>query len=344
MTDNATIQQDVDINDSVELTRDDAAAQFLKKWEAADGADRAGKPANTDKGDTDAEDEETVQGQSENEEDESSDDADDEAEEGSEEEEEASAKEVLADDNHVIKFTFDGKEHSTTVKDLKRLAGQEASLTRKSQELATKRKEVDNSGAQYVTALGRLTQLAEADYAPYANVDFLAASRDMEPEEFEALRADAVAKYERLRFLKEETAGFIKAHEEKVAADLKARAIEAVKVLSDPDGGIEGWSPAMYKELTGYAVKEGLPEETVAKLVDPVVFKLLHKAMSYDKAKTVATKKKAKAPKKVLSSKIASGSFDKDKAKAALNKLKSTGSRNDAADALLAKWGVGEAD
>lgn len=336
MTIDTTIQSDVDSGE--DLSRDDAAALFLKKWE--DTGDN--QSSDTDKGDTDANDEETVEGQSENEEENSEDQADEEGEENAEEDDKG-AKETLADDNHVIKFSLDGKEHSATVKDLRRLAGQEASLTRKSQEIATKRKEVETTGATYLAGLHKLATIAEQDYAPYANIDFLEAAKSMDSEEFNALREDALAKYERVRFLQEELGGFMQQHEARMNEDLKERAKECIKVLSDPDGGIDGWSPQMYRDITGYALQQGLPQDTVNRLVDPVVFKLLHKAMSYDKVKTVATKKKAAAPKKVLKSNIAS-TAGKPKVEGRMKQLQKTGSREDAAEALMAKWGVGSDD
>lgn len=332
----ATIQEDVDTNTSTDLDRNSAVEVFLKKWEVAD----EDQPTDTDEGDTDANaDDETGKGKSENDENEDT-TAEDEEEGDDSVEEKPTEQEVLADDKHVIKYNLDGKEYSASVKDLKRLAGQEASLTRKSQEIAAKRKEVDNNGATYVAGLAKLVQVAEEDYRPYANIDFLAASREMEPEEFDALRQDATAKYERFKFFNEELGGVMQTLEQQNAERLKAQAVETVKILSDPDGGIEGWSPDLYKELRTYAIGTGLEETIVDRFVDPVVFKILHKAWSYDKAKNVATKKKAKAPKKVLKSDESGGDFSQDKHKKAMSNLRQSGKREDAQAALLAKWGV----
>ena len=51
----------------------------------------------------------------------------------------------FADDDAMVEVTVDGKVVQQSVKELKRLAGQEASLTRKSQETASKRKEADEA-------------------------------------------------------------------------------------------------------------------------------------------------------------------------------------------------------
>ena len=57
---------------------------------------------------------------------------------------------------------------------------------------------------------------------------------------------------------------------------------------------IPDWSNAMYDEIRQYSVSEGLPEQMVNTIVDPVVIKLLNKARLYDQGKKVATTKKAK--------------------------------------------------
>ena len=52
-------------------------------------------------------------------------------------------------------------------------------------------------------------------------------------------------------------------------------------------------SNAMYDEIRQYSVSEGLPEQMVNTIVDPVVIKLLNKARLYDQGKKVATKKES---------------------------------------------------
>ena len=85
---------------------------------------------------------------------------------------------------------MDGQEQEFTLGSLKRLAGQEASLTRKGQEVAAKRKSVDEFSAAYLARNKQLLDRAQAKYAPFKDVDLLALSKDpnISQEELVAVR------------------------------------------------------------------------------------------------------------------------------------------------------------
>ena len=114
----------------------------------------------------------------------------------------------LAEDDDVVEITVDGKVVQHSVGSLKRLAGQEASLTRKSQITASKRKEADEAiqknHAVFQTLLGK----AEEKYKPYSQVDMLLASKTMEADDFALLRKEAQDAETELRFLREEADKF----------------------------------------------------------------------------------------------------------------------------------------
>ena len=58
----------------------------------------------------------------------------------------------------------------------------------------------------------------------------------------------------------------------------------------------------MYQQLMVYAVENGANAEDIANSVDPVMFKILHKAMQHDKGKQVVkakVKRVGGSPKKV---------------------------------------------
>jgi len=64
-----------------------------------------------------------------------------------------------------------------------------------------------------------------------------------------------------------------------------------------------GWNNDMYGSLLDYAVKNGAQEEDMLKCVDPMIFKLLHKAQQFDNGKSVVkakVRKKTKSPAKVI--------------------------------------------
>src|SRR5262245_54818629 len=73
------------------------------------------------------------------------DDADDDGEP-----EEKGERKYADDEGTYVKITVDDEEHEVPVKDLKRLFGQEKSLTQKSQQVAERRKQVDADGARYL--------------------------------------------------------------------------------------------------------------------------------------------------------------------------------------------------
>ena len=76
----------------------------------------------------------------------------------------------------------------------------------------------------------------------------------------------------------------------KEADDFKEKAREAGVILARD---IPGWNNEMYQNLMLYAVENGANAEDIANSVDPTIFKILHKAMQYDKGKqTVKAKVK----------------------------------------------------
>lgn len=320
----------------VALTADTASELFLKQWEAAPKA-----PAQDVEGDKNSAAPKDAEDDSDDEEilldDEES------PEDPKETDEEPKAKKLVEDDESLVKLTVDGQELEVSVKDLKRLYGQEASLTRKSMELATRRKEAEEIGTFHAEGLQRLVQMAEEEYAPYANIDFNIAAKDLTTEEYKALREEAMSKYQKYQFLTQE----LTQHTQKMQAHnanlMKEQAAATIQELSNPESGIKGWGPKLYEEIGAYAVSKGMRPEVFQNILDAPSLRILHDAYRLDKARSVATKKKAAAPQSVLKSTATpdSSRFDTDKAKSAMSKLAKTGNRDDAVSAILAKWGKG---
>lgn len=331
----SAIQSDAAPNESTALNAESASELFLKQWEAAPKA-----PAKDVEGDKNA-----------SEPMDSEDDSDDEVilledEEGSEDPQEtdspAKERKYIDDDEAVVKVAVDGQELEVSVKDLKRLAGQEASLTRKSMELAARRKEAEEIGTYHAQGLARLVQMAEEEYAPYANIDFNIAAKDLSTEEYTALREEAMAKYQKYQFLTQELTQHTHKQQQQQATLMQQQAEATIQELSNPETGIKGWGPKLYEEIGQYAISKGMRPETFANILDAPSLRILHDAYRLDKARNVATKKKAAAPQNVLKSSASpdAGRFSGDKSKSALSKLRQTGSRDDAVTALLSRWGV----
>lgn len=252
-------------------------------------------------------------------------------------------KEVSED--AIVKIKVDGQEVTATVKDLKRLYGQEASLTRKSQEVAEAKRRTDETMVRHASGLENLLYRAREQAAPYANINFLALTKDpnVSPEELSALSDAANRAFDNVRYLEQELDGVIRSTYETRQQQMLMMAQEAVKTLSDPKHGIPGWNEQMYNDIRKFAVETGMNEQVVNELVDPVAFKVLHMAMQYQKGKSAVTKTKKidKSPRRIIK-----GTPDEvvkrsksDPKREVFKRLKSSGSVDDAADAFLAQWG-----
>jgi len=318
----------------------DAAGAFTKLW-----SEDAEKPSEDE-----AEDE--VNEEQSDQETEGQEDADDSNEEESsddeaDEDEGSKAEKKYADDDDVfVKIKVDGKDIEVPIKDLKRLHGQEASLTRKSQEVAENRKTLDLQAAAQIKLMEGLVERARKNFEPYAKIDFLALTKDpnISAEELSALQASAQNAYETVQYLEQDMSRFQQAIQHQRREDLKAQAKEAIKELSDPDKGIKGWGEQLYSDIRTFAIDNGLDAETVNSIVSPAAIKLLHKAMLYErgKAKVVKEPGNKKAPKKIVKSTATADatrtSVSKTGDKQAMDKLKRSGRTDDAVAAFEARF------
>ena len=320
----------------------DAADALLSRWE--DAAEQPSEQA-TEEATAQAE-EETEQLEQEDEilEEVELDDEDEEIDPDTEDGEEADTEyeeevEELTDDT-LIEILVDGEAKQASIKDLKRLYGQEASLTRKSQEVAAKRKEADDQLGKTNVIMQKMLEQAQERYKPYAEVDMLLASKSMDDADFAQLRKEAQQAHDDLKFLQEEADGFYRDMQKQQQMQLQEAAREAVKVLEQD---IQDWDNQLYNEIRTYAIAQGLPEDQVNSYVDPNVIKILNKARLFDQAKQVTTTKKKRVAKKVLKSKKAPATQTQVKAKrlkdAERQLSMSRGNDiDDIADVLLQRW------
>jgi hypothetical protein len=348
------LNQDVANNDTfAEFDETDAADAFAKLWDEPDaetpsGADDEDKKKKAAKPEDDNEDaDEGAEGDDENSEETPEDEDDAEGDdEGSDDEEDA-------DDKVVIKHTVDGEEREFTLGQLKRLAGQEASLTRKGQEVAETRKKVEEQATYHASGLKVLLDRAKERFAPYAKIDLLAAAKDpnISAEELAAVRNAAQAAYADVQFLEGELGNVTSFLQKQQHEALVEEAKEAIKVLSDPKTGIEGWSEKLYGEIRTFATDNGLSPDIVNKLVDPAAIKLINMARLYAKGKSKVVSEKSdkkKAPKRIVKS-TATAATTKKAVKSSKNndafaRLQKSGSVDDAADAFMANWSQGDED
>jgi len=333
----------------------DAADAILDRW--ADGEDLSAdneeleatdEPSNEeteeDTSDTQDDEEQDYEEVEETDEDPDNDDTEDPDEPETEEEEDET--EVLLSDDTMVEISVDGEVKQASLKDLKRLHGQEASLTRKSQEVAAKRKEAEDALGKAHISYQKLLERAEARMKPYAEVDMLVASRQMSTEDFAAFRRESQEAEKDLKFLQEESNAFYKDAQAQQQKQVQEAATECIKVLKND---LPDWGDELYNDIRNYAVSQGLPQEQVDQYVDPQVIKILNKARLYDQTKATAETKKAKA--KVIKTKQSKGRVlkakkspstrsDDQRAKQqkARERLRSSTDLDDVTDALMARW------
>lgn len=328
---------------------DSAADAILSKWEETPEQEQSENEEEA----AEAENDETVQGdlfdneeaieteEVDLEDTEDPDEADeDEAEEYEYEDEDGGDEPLTASDDLPVEITVGDDTHQVSVGELKRLYGQEASLTRKSQDLAQQRKQAEANIEKTHVVLQKMLEKAEQRYEPYKDVDMLVAAKEMATEDFAQLRKDAQSAESDLKFLREEADQFYADLKSQQQATLQAQAQEALKVLRED---IPEWNNELYNNIRSFAVSEGLPQEQVDNFVDPVVIKILHKARMYDEGKKVAAVKKTKpkSSKKVLKTRSAPPTKADRRTKAmqdARKNLRTSRDLDDVASVLMSRW------
>lgn len=244
---------------------------------------------------------------------------------------------VEAPENAIVKLKVDGEEIAVPVKNLARLYGQEASLTRKSQEVAQQRKQVDTELERYTVATGRLLEKATERFKPYADIDWALAAKTLDNEEYAALRSEAKAAFVDVQFLNQELGSVAEQAKKDREAQLEQDATKAIEVLTG-DNGIPNFNDEIYKQMGDHFVSRGGSLEQYAQVVDPVALIILHDAMKYHQAKERAATKRKAAPtskRTMKSSKRSNNATVGNKAGDALDKLRTSGGRDDAVAVLL---------
>lgn len=327
------------------LTIDDAADAILGNWEdAAELSDDEQEATDettdeTDVEDSDIEDTDDLES-AEDDEDPEEDDTEEATEDDQEEEQDESEAELVEfDDDTLVEISVDGESKQASIKDLKRLYGQEASLTRKSQEAASQRKSADEQMQKADASLQAMISRAQERYKPYSEVDMLVASKNMSAEDFTQLRAESRQAEEDLKFLTEEADGFYGYVQQQQAQAQQEQAKECVQVLQRE---IPDWNNTLYNDIRQYAITNGLPEQAVNQYADPNVIMLLNKARMFDQTTKVATVKKAKAAKKVLRTKKAPPTktdITRERQRKNVERLRSANNDLDnIADVIMSNW------
>jgi len=336
------------------LDIDDAAEAILGRWDDGETLSEVDKEDATSEDlnetevaeDDELDDEEDDQAELDLEDPDEDELDDDDETDADEDDDEDDDEPLAASDDQVVDIAVNGESKKVSVKDLKRLYGQEASLTKKSQDLATQRKQSEEQLAQTQMSYQKLLERAEARHKPYADIDMLVASREMDAETFSQLRQDAKQAEDDLKFLQEESGQLVSQAQQQHQQATREAATECVKVLQDQ---LPDWGNELYSDIRDYAVKSGLPKDQVDQYTDPQVIMLINKARLYDQSKQSANSKKAKAKltksksgkTKVLSSKKAppsKKSIQRANQQKQMDMLSGAKDLDDIAEALLSRW------
>ena len=336
-------QNNATTNESKILSPDDIEGAILARWE--DAEKEPSDPETENEPEAVQEEEETDDGlqdeadEDEVEEDQETDPDETETEDEDEDDDVENEDTVLSDDAQV-EIQVDGETVQASVKDLKRLYGQEAALTRKSQEVATQRKNADDAISKSNVVLQKMLEKAQAKFKPYQEVDMLVASKTMSTEDFAQLRKEYKAVEEEYKFLSEEADVYYKDLQNQQQTQLQSAAKECVKVLQDE---VPNWNNQLYNDIRGYAISIGLPENEVNRYVDPKVIQLINKARLYDQGKKVATtKKKNPTSTKILRSKKAPPTATSRKASKLKDATAALGNQgvdlDDISSVIMSRW------
>lgn len=323
-----------------------AADAFLKKMFPKgipddESSPAAGKPENEDEGadPKDASNEEEPDNEDQGSDEEGSEGADDEGDKGPE-------KKFVEDEGLYVKVKVGDEVQEVPVKSLMRLHGQEAALTKRSQEVANQRKQAEAQQQQYAASLDMLAQRAVARANEYRQIDFMAMARDpnVPPEQLNALQVAAQEAMQEEAFFKTEINNVVTAHQQQNAELMAKQAQDTVRELGDPASPyhIEGWNQEHYSNLLKFATDVGLDPGIANALVDPAALKIIDMAMAYKRGSQAPTKVVNKTGKRIVkgkSSPVRNRSSSKDRrASDAMKKLQQTGSQDAAAEAFLARW------
>lgn len=334
------MDEDNDLRDDLsdlddEMSLDDVIDNFMKsKPKDEDGADLS-DDEDDDEADADEAEDEAEEEDSEEDEEGDVDPEESDDEEGDEEEEEPAAKKVASDDDEVA-VTVDGKELRVSVKELKRLYGQEASLTQKSQSLANQRRVIDAQTQYVAQRLQDQYSTAKARADKFKDVDLFSAARELEPEEFNALRTAKEAAEAEVKKLEQEGSQFLQEVQKNRQAILKEQARESLKVITK---AIPEWNDELYGKVRTFAVSQGMNVDMVNEIVDPSAIMMMHMAMKYAEAQTAApkvTKKVLKAPKKTVRKSEAKTDTTSSQLKAKRQAARMTGDVDDVTELFLA--------
>ena len=281
------------------------------------------------------------------EEDESFEEESEEEEESVEEEEESEETEG-EEEEELYAVTVNGEEKAVTLDELLSGYSRQSDYTRKTQEIASERKgmeelqqqynshvaQIQQERQQYVEALTNMISSQGSELEQYSNVDW-DALRESDPIEYvtakeqyrEAQERVQGMQYQQQQASQAQQAETRKAHHQMVQVE-RSKLVEALPEWGDPDKQKE-----LSANLQSYAKDQGFSEQELNSLVDHRSVLVLLKAQKYDQLqKSDVKSKKLKNKPKVIRSGIGTTNTKTSKSKrtAQMKRLRESGHVKDA--------------
>lgn len=249
-----------------------------------------------------------------------------------------------ADDDAELEWGEGTAKSKASLKALKEAYGKQSEVATRAAEVEAVRATSLERTARAETALKAMVDKATAKWAPYAQLDFLALSRDptIDQETFDQLRKDASEAMADYNYLTQELSRTTASRQEEANAGIRARAQATLVALKDPVNGIPDFTPDLYTKMVDHAVAAyGAPKDMLLTQVDPWAVKLLHDAMQFRTGRAKAVEQVVKVqnrPTKVLSpGASATSASEASDRKSVIDRLRSSsGTPDDAADAFFA--------
>jgi hypothetical protein len=340
----ATIQRDVDTSGADHTAEFDPADVLLKGLLGGEEpTEQPTKGKHTEATETPSEEEVTTEETEPAEGEEEHEDPEDNTEESTEDKPTADRRQAADEDEVVVQVGDEALRVS--VKDLKRLFGQEAALTKKGQEIAETKRTLEADAQKYAVAVERAAKEAAERWQDYEKIDYLLAKDGMTPEAFAQLRSDAQKAWQTHQFYQKEVGEFAQKVQQERVKHFREAAEKARTELTTPTSKsyIKDFNEGTYKDMLAFAETLGASREVVQSITEPWAIKVLHMAMQQSKA--AATTLKAKPVIKAAAPTVPKSSDTNVKSKAdpvrsTRARLAQTGDISDAADAFLAGWGV----
>lgn len=324
------------------LSTIDAEDAFLNLWADEDAELSSLENENTHDED-DVDDEEDAElSESDDNDDEVNNEADEDQEADDDEPEDKPKRKVLSDDD-VVSVKIDGEETEVSLSDLKRHYGQHRANDLRSKELHREKKTLEDHSHATRIAAETLYNRAAEKAKQWEGIDWVEALKTLDTPSYNELRKLAEKDYSDLNFFHEGLQHEVQRHEARKTEEVTARISATVAELSNPETGIEGFNEPLLRELGNYALSMGVPEDRMQDLFHTPIMRILHDAARYRKAQAAT---KATTPVKKTATKIVKSTSNSEtsrkaaapKNNSALDKLKRSGSQDDAEQAFLAMW------